>query len=98
MGWPPGSEIIMSSIQIPHMVQIARHHNLKVVPLETPKGTFAPRMEDLKNAITPNTKAICIVYIFGTGYDPTPIARFAHDNNLLFIEDSAQHFLSLIHI
>lgn len=38
------------------------------------------------------TKAIVLVYIFGTGYDPLPIARLAHERNLLFIEDSAQMF------
>ena len=29
-GYPPGSEVIMSAINIPDMVQIVQHHGLKV--------------------------------------------------------------------
>ena len=45
---------------------------------------------DLVRRVTPKTKAIIAVHLYGLPADMDPIANFARENNLRLIEDSAQ--------
>jgi dTDP-4-amino-4,6-dideoxygalactose transaminase len=44
----------------------------------------------IEAAITPNTRAIMPVHLFGLSADMTPILEIAHQHNLVVIEDAAQ--------
>jgi perosamine synthetase len=49
---PKGSEVIMTSINIPDMSQIVREYGLIPVPVDLDLATTAPRIEEVRAAIT----------------------------------------------
>ncbi len=53
---------------------------------------FTMNLEDAAKRITPSTKAILWVGLFGGYVDPDPITAFASAHNLILIEDAAQSF------
>jgi len=52
LGLPKGSEILMTSINIPDMSKIVRAHGLVPVPVDVNLETTAPTIEDLKAVVT----------------------------------------------
>lgn len=52
--------------------------------------SFNIDLESLKNAITPKTKAIVPVHLFGQAANMEAILKIAKENNLYVIEDTAQ--------
>lgn len=90
--YPKGSEIIMSAINIPDMVYIVRHHNLKVVPFDLSIDTAGPKAELLESLITHNTVAILIAHVYGKWNDLDPIIDIAQRRNIDVIEDCAECF------
>ncbi len=52
--------------------------------------TFTISTEQIKKAITPRTKAIIPVHIFGQCANMEEILKIAEENNLYVIEDNAQ--------
>ncbi|KAL4217219.1 hypothetical protein ACF0H5_023671 [Mactra antiquata] len=92
MNFPPGSEVIMSAINIPDMVHVVRHHNLKVVPLDISIETTEPKVELLPHLVTDKTVAILIAHIYGKWCDMDPIIEAAQQYNLIVIEDCAESF------
>jgi dTDP-4-amino-4,6-dideoxygalactose transaminase len=93
--FPPGSEIIMTGINIPDMVKIMAEHKITLVPVDLDIATLAPKVEDVKKAIGPNTKAILFAYIFGNTYDIAPFVEILNAANVEIIEDCAQSWRSL---
>ena len=53
---------------------------------------FMMDLNDLQNKITPYTKAIIAVHLFGQTHDIVKIEEIARKNNLILIEDAAQSF------
>ena len=45
--FPPGSEIIMTGINIPDMLKIMNEHKIVVVPVDLDIATLAPKVEDV---------------------------------------------------
>lgn len=93
--YPPGSEIIMTGINIPDMVQIMKEHQIKVVPVDLDFATMMPCIEDVRKAITTNTKACLFAYLFGVVYDIAPFVEMLNAANVEIIEDCAQSWKSL---
>jgi len=56
---PQGSEVLMTSINIPDMVQIVKEYGLVPVPVDINIETTAPTLEDIKEVMSP--KVILIV-------------------------------------
>jgi dTDP-4-amino-4,6-dideoxygalactose transaminase len=52
--------------------------------------TFNITAKDIENAITPKTKAIVPVHLYGQSCDMEPIMKLAGKHNLFVIEDNAQ--------
>lgn len=92
MKFPPGSEVIMSAVNIPDMVHIVRHHQLQVVPLDISIDTTAPKVELLKDIVTPHTVAIVIAHLYGKMCSIDDIISFAKERNIQVIEDCAECF------
>jgi perosamine synthetase len=90
---PAGSEMIVSAVTIPDMVQIVEHHRLVPVPVDVDGRTLQPVLEDLERSITPRTRAILVAHLFGTHIDMVPIIELAKQHDLLVIEDCAQAFV-----
>ena len=89
---PPGSEILMTALTIPEMVNIAKHHGLVPIPLDIEGGTMAPEISTIEAAITERTRAIVVAHLFGTRVPMGPVIELAKKHGLLVFEDCAQAF------
>jgi dTDP-4-amino-4,6-dideoxygalactose transaminase len=87
---PPGSEIIVpanSFIATAEAVITAGH---KVVFSDCDDRTYTMSVESLRRAITPRTRAIIPVHLYGQPCEMEPIMALAKEHNLEVIEDCAQ--------
>ena len=89
---PEGSEIIFSAYTVGDMMEIARAHGLKPVPLDIEIDTLAPDMEELKRLVGDNTRMIVFAHLFGARADIDKLVGFARANNIMMVEDCAQAF------
>ncbi|CAK4758184.1 unnamed protein product [Aphanomyces euteiches] len=92
MQFPRGSEVICSSITIPDMLKVIRHHGLVPVPVDLDESTLAMQQEVLERSVTPKTKFILVAHVFGTLNKLDAVAAFAKANSLLLLEDCAQAY------
>ncbi|KAL5005855.1 hypothetical protein ScPMuIL_017013 [Solemya velum] len=90
--FPPGSEVIMSAINIPDMIQIVHHHNLKIVSLDISIESASPKMELLESLISEKTVAVMIAHLYGKWVPMEHVISLAHKHNLCVIEDCAEGF------
>ena len=90
LAYPAGSEIIVSAITIPHIVDILAHHRLVAVPVDVDLPTLAVDADDVRSAITTRTKAILIAHLFGSRMPLDEIALIAREHSLPLLEDCAQ--------
>ena len=82
----------MSAINIPDMVRVLKHHNLKIVPLDISIETCAPKVELIEHLVTERTVAILVAHIYGKWCDMEPIIKTAERHKLTVIEDCAESF------
>ena len=92
LGLPAGSEILMTALTIPEMVNIAKHHGLVPIPLDIESGTMAPEISAIESTITDKTRAIVVAHLFGTRVPMGPVIELAKKHGILVIEDCAQAF------
>ena len=93
LGLPAGSEILMTALTIPEMVNIAKRHGLVPIPVDIESGTMAPEISAIESAITERTRAIVIAHLFGTRVPMGPVIELAKKYGILVIEDCAQAFI-----
>ena len=89
---PRGSEILMSAVNVPAMFRLVEEHGLVPVPLDIDAAGLRPALADVRQAITPGTRAIVVAHLFGTRADLDDIAALARERDVLLIEDHAQAF------
>jgi dTDP-4-amino-4,6-dideoxygalactose transaminase len=89
---PPGSEIIVSAINIRHMVEIIEQHHCVLRPIDIDLATLAPDLTQLKAAISPRTRLVLIAHLYGAITPLDAYAEICHDHDLLLVEDCAQAF------
>ena len=90
--FPPGSEIIMSAINIPSMITLVQCHQLTVVPCDIHLDSLAMDTDHLKRLISPKTVAIVYAHIYGRCVDVSELVELAYEKRLYFIEDCAESF------
>lgn len=88
--FPPESEIIISAITIPHVLDILAHHRLVPVPVDLDLPTLTVDAEAIARAVTPRTKAILVAHLFGSRMPLEAIAAIAERHGVPLIEDCAQ--------
>nr|CAB3262869.1 uncharacterized protein LOC100184344 [Phallusia mammillata] len=93
--YPPGSEIIMTSINIPSMVAILRHHKLKIKSCDMNISTLAPSLSQLEALISPRTVAVLVAHVYGKRFDMQPVVKICKKHNLCILEDCAEAFSGL---
>jgi dTDP-4-amino-4,6-dideoxygalactose transaminase len=86
----PGDEVITASFTFVATVEVIALLNLKPVLVDAMPGTFNLDPEAVRRAITPKTKAIVPVHLFGQCADMETIMQIAHEHNLFVIEDNCQ--------
>lgn len=90
LAYPRGSEIVVSAITIPHVVDILVEHGLIPVPVDIDLATLAIDADDVRSAITPRTKAILVAHIFGSRMSLDDVIAVARGHSLPVFEDCAQ--------
>ena len=86
----PGDEVIVPAFTYVATAEVIALLRLKPVMVEVDPKTFNVTSEIIEKAITPNTKAIVPVHLFGQCADMEPIMEIARKHNLYIIEDNAQ--------
>ena len=90
LGLEPGDEVITPSFTYIATTEVVALLKLKPVFVEVDPVTFCMDVESLKKAITPKTKAIVPVHLYGQAAPMEQIMEIAKANNLYVIEDNAQ--------
>ncbi|WP_223600222.1 DegT/DnrJ/EryC1/StrS aminotransferase family protein [Chryseobacterium sp. GVT01B] len=85
-----GDEIITADFTFAATVEVIHLLKLKSVLVDVDYDTFTISTEQIKKAITPRTKAIIPVHIFGQCANMEEILKIAEEHNLYVIEDNAQ--------
>jgi UDP-2-acetamido-2-deoxy-ribo-hexuluronate aminotransferase len=86
----PGDEVITSNFTFAATVEVIALLNLKPVLVDVDLKSFNIDCEKLEKAITPKTKAIVPVHLFGQPAEMEKIMNIAKQYNLFVIEDNAQ--------
>src|SRR5690554_489735 len=86
----PGDEVITADFTFAATVEVIALLGLTPVLVDVDPVTFNIDVEAIERAITPKTKAIVPVHLFGLSADMEPILELAKKHNLFVIEDNAQ--------
>lgn len=86
----PGDEVITADFTFAATVEVIALLQLTPVLVDVDADTFNISVEAIKKAITPKTKAIVPVHLFGQAADMEAIMALAAEHNLYVIEDNAQ--------
>jgi dTDP-4-amino-4,6-dideoxygalactose transaminase len=90
LGLKPGDEVITPSFTYIATTEVVALLRLKPVFVEVDKKTFCIDPEAIRKAITPKTKAIVPVHLYGHSAPMEEIMAIAKEFNLFVIEDNAQ--------
>ncbi len=90
LGLKSGDEVITTDFTFIATVEVVVLLGLKLKFVDVDKKTFNLIPEEVEKAITPNTKAIVSVHMFGQGADMQKIMSIAKKHNLFVVEDTAQ--------
>ena len=90
LGLESGDEVIVPSFTYVASAEVIALLGLKPVFVEVNPQTFNIDPEEVKQAITPRTRAIIPVHLFGQGADMEVIMAIAEAHGLPVIEDTAQ--------
>ncbi|HCM33316.1 DegT/DnrJ/EryC1/StrS family aminotransferase [Chryseobacterium sp.] len=85
-----GDEVITADFTFAATVEVIHLLKLKSVLVDVDYDTFTISTDDLRKAITPKTKAIIPVHLFGQCANMEEILKIAEEHNLYVIEDNAQ--------
>jgi UDP-2-acetamido-2-deoxy-ribo-hexuluronate aminotransferase len=90
LGLKPGDEVITASFTYVATAEVIGLLGLTPVLVEIHPDTFCINVAAIEKAITPKTKAIVAVHLYGQCADMEPILALAKKHNLFVIEDVAQ--------
>jgi len=90
VGLKPGDEVITVSFTFVSTVEVIALLGLKPVLVDVDPDTFNMDPDQVRKAITPRTRAIIPVHLFGQCAEMESILQIARENQLLVIEDACQ--------
>jgi dTDP-4-amino-4,6-dideoxygalactose transaminase len=90
LDFKPGDEIITTNFTFVATVEVVALLGLKLVIVEPDQANFNISVKAVRQAITPNTRAIVPVHLFGQCADMESLMELAEKHNLYVIEDAAQ--------
>jgi len=86
----PGDEVITPSFTYIATAEVIALLRLKPVFVDVDPHTFCLDVEAIREAITPRTRAIVPVHLFGQSVDMEPLLALAEAHQIAVIEDNAQ--------
>ena len=90
LGLKPGDEVITADFTFAATVEVIALLQLTPVLVDVDLVNMNISIEAIKKAITPKTKAIVPVHLFGRAANMEAIMNIAKEHNLYVIEDNAQ--------
>jgi UDP-2-acetamido-2-deoxy-ribo-hexuluronate aminotransferase len=90
LGLEQGDEVITADFTFAATVEVIGLLKLTPVLVDVENDTFNIDIDALKKAITPKTKAIVPVHLFGQCANMEAVMEIAKEHNLFVIEDNAQ--------
>lgn len=90
LGLQPGDEVISVSFTFVATVEVVKLLGMEAVLVDCEPDTFNMDVDALRKAITPKTKAIIPVHLFGQCANMEAIMEVAEEHSLKVIEDTAQ--------
>ncbi|MCX6234889.1 MAG: DegT/DnrJ/EryC1/StrS family aminotransferase [Bacteroidetes bacterium] len=90
LGLKPGDEVITSSFTFIATAEVIALLGLTPVLVDVDPGTFNIDPQAIRKVITPKTKAIVPVHLFGQCADMESIMNIAREHHLFIIEDACQ--------
>lgn len=90
LGLEQGDEVITADFTFAATVEVIALLKLTPVLVDVDPITFNIDVDAVEKAITPKTKAIVPVHLFGLAANMDEIMELAHKHNLYVIEDNAQ--------
>jgi len=90
LGLKPGDEVITPTFTFIATAEVVALLGLTPVVVDVDFGTFNISVESVRKAITPKTKAIVPVHLFGQNADMEGILALAKEFNLFVVEDACQ--------
>ncbi|MBE7652073.1 DegT/DnrJ/EryC1/StrS family aminotransferase [Tenacibaculum finnmarkense genomovar finnmarkense] len=90
LGLEQGDEVITADFTFAATVEVIALLKLTPVLVDVDAATFNMDIAALKKAITPKTKAIVPVHLFGQCANMEAVMQVAKEHNLFVIEDNAQ--------
>ena len=90
LGLQPGDEVITPTFTFVATAEVVALLGLTPILVDVDLDTFCMSVESVKKAITPKTKAIVPVHLFGQNADMEAILQIAKEHNLYVVEDACQ--------
>jgi dTDP-4-amino-4,6-dideoxygalactose transaminase len=90
LGLQPGDEVITPSFTYMATVEVVALLKLTPVFADVDADTFTLNIDSVRKCITPKTKAIIPVHLYGQSVDMAPLLELAKEYNIPVIEDNAQ--------
>ncbi|MFT6501737.1 MAG: dTDP-4-amino-4,6-dideoxygalactose transaminase [Crocinitomicaceae bacterium] len=90
LGLKPGDEVITTSFTFIATIEVVALLGLKPIFVDVDKDTYCIDPFEIEKAITPNTKAIVPVHLYGQAANMDEIMKVANAHGLFVIEDNAQ--------
>lgn len=91
----PGDEVIVPTLTYVASVNTIMQTGASVVYAESLADTWNVSVSDIRSRITPKTKAVMVVHLYGLSCDMDEVVALCKEHNLLLIEDCAEAFGSL---
>ena len=88
--WKDNDEIIVPALTFVASVNVIMQNNLVPVFVDVDYKTYNIDPFKIEEKITPRTRAIIVVHLFGQPADMDPILKIAKEHNLKIIEDSCE--------
>ena len=90
LGLKPGDEVITPSFTYIATVEVMALLRLQPVFVDVDPDTFTVNIEEVRKAITPKTKAIVPVHLYGQTAQMEALLAISKEFNIPLIEDTAQ--------
>jgi dTDP-4-amino-4,6-dideoxygalactose transaminase len=90
LGLEPGSEIITPAFTFIATANCALYQGMRPVFADVDERTFNIDPDDLQEKITPRTRAVIGVHLYGQPFQLSAVQEICQDKNIALVEDCAQ--------
>jgi len=86
-GLGAGAEVLVQANAFVAAVEAIRQAGAQPVPVDIRLDDLGPDPDDLSRRLTPHTRGLLVVHLYGLPVDLRPLLAFARDHRLVLIED-----------